>query len=199
MALKEQAMRHIISLEPPSWIMCTSTMITVWKTSVVETLSFSTVQGSGFRVPLVFKPTAEVATRVKESVVTDAFCTVMDILPTILEYAGRQHPASYTGRPVMPLRGKSWKSFLDRLENVSRYSPIHDEDYVVEFEIKGSGAVRRGEWKITFVPAPKDPQRWELFNIKSDPGETNDLSEAQPELMVEILQLWENYKTEAGL
>ncbi|EWY83256.1 arylsulfatase [Fusarium oxysporum NRRL 32931] len=153
----------------------------------------------GCRVPLVVKPTAEAASKAKGSVVTDAFCTVMDIVPTILEYAGLGHPDTYAGRPVMPLRGKSWKSFLDQLDKMSRSSPIHDKDYVAGFEVAGSGALRRGNWKITYVPKPKGPQRWELFNITRDPGETNDLAEAEPELMVEMLKLWEEYKNEVGV
>ncbi|KAM0076122.1 hypothetical protein ACKRZS_011816 [Fusarium odoratissimum] len=153
----------------------------------------------GCRVPLVVKPTAEAASNAKGSVVTDAFCTVMDIVPTILEYAGLGHPDTYAGRTVMPLRGKSWKSFLDQLDKMSRSSQIHDKDYVAGFEVAGSGALRRGDWKITYVPKPKGPQRWELFNIKRDPGETNDLAEAEPELMVEMLKLWEEYKNEVGV
>jgi arylsulfatase len=153
----------------------------------------------GCRVPLVVKPTAEVASRARGSIVTDAFCTVMDIVPTILEYAGLGHPETYSGRPVMPLRGKSWKSFLDQLDRISRSSPIHDESYVAGFEVAGSGALRRGDWKITYVPKPKGPQRWELFNIKNDPGETNDLAESRPELMTEMLKLWEEYKVEVGV
>lgn len=153
----------------------------------------------GCRVPLVVKPTAEMAARAGGNIVTDAFCTVMDIVPTILEYAGLQHPTSYNGRPVMPLRGKSWKPFLNQLDKISRSSPIHDKDYVAGFEVAGSGALRRGDWKITFVPKPKGPQRWELFNIKTDPGETHDLAEAEPQLMVEMLRLWEEYKAEVGV
>ncbi|ENH64168.1 Arylsulfatase [Fusarium oxysporum f. sp. cubense race 1] len=153
----------------------------------------------GCRVPLVVKPTAEAASKAKDSVVTDAFCTVMDIVPTILEYAGLGHPDTYAGRPVMPLRGKSWKSFLDQLDKMSRSSSIHDKDYVAGFEVAGSGALRRGDWKITYVPKPKGPQRWELFNIKRDPGETDDLAEAKPELMMEMLKLWEEYKNEVGV
>ncbi|KAJ4112163.1 hypothetical protein NW768_011742 [Fusarium equiseti] len=153
----------------------------------------------GCRVPLVMKPTADMTAGTGGNIVTDAFCTVMDIVPTILEYAGLQHPSSYAGRPVMPLRGKSWKAFLDQLDEISRSSPIHDKKYVAGFKVAGSGALRRGDWKITFVPKPKGPQRWELFNIKKDPGETNDLAEAEPDLMAEMLQLWEEYKVEAGV
>ncbi|RGP58521.1 arylsulfatase [Fusarium sporotrichioides] len=84
-------------------------------------------------------------------------------------------PSRLYKAPVMPLPGKSWKPFLEGLGEMTRCSPIRDEDYVVGFKIEGSGAVGRGDWKITFVLAPKCRQRWETFNIRSDPGETEDL------------------------
>lgn len=67
------------------------------------------------------------------------------------------------------------------------------------FKVAGSGALRRGDWKITFVPAPKGPQRWELFNIRQDPGEVTDLSEEHPRLLEEMLKLWDEYKNDVGV
>lgn len=158
----------------------------------------------GCRVPLVVKPPASMANAnsgLEGGIVTDAFCTVMDIVPTVLDLAGLQHPGKeYKGRPIAALRGRSWRPFLRALAASSDPKmPIHRADYVVGFEIAGSGALRRGDWKITFVPAPKGPQRWELFNIKIDPGETDDASVREPETMREMLALWEEYRREVGV
>lgn len=158
----------------------------------------------GCRVPLVVKPPRSIILdeNAGKGVVTDAFCTVMDIVPTILDLAGIQHPGKeYKGRPIASLRGTSWKEFLAALAvgRGDRTTPIHHSDYVAGFEIAGSGALRRGDWKITFVPAPKGPQRWELFNIKTDPGETNDLRDKEPALFTEMLALWDEYKKEVGV
>lgn len=175
----------------------------------------------GCRVPLVVKPPksfkAGTTTAAPSSngsktasyesrTITDAFCTVMDIVPTILELAGLQHPgSSYQGRPIAPLRGRSWVPFLNALASQdsslsSLTKPsVHSPDYAVGFEIAGSGALRRGEWKITFVPAPRGPQKWELFNIAVDPGETRDLREERKEVFEELLGLWEEYKKEVGV
>ena len=106
-----------------------------------------TTQG-GCRVPLVLKP----ALRLNQEVqvggnrLTDAFCTVMDIVPTMLEYAELNHPTTYKSRPVAKLRGKSWKSFLDSsiVEKTETPWKIHGEDHVTGFEVAGSGALRRG-------------------------------------------------------
>lgn len=161
----------------------------------------------GCRVPLVVKqPAANIAESSGrgESIVTDAYCTVMDLVPTLLDLAGLEHLGTrYKGRQIAPLRGKSWRDFLAAASSSARNGrstlAIHSPDYVTGFECAGSGALRRGDWKITYVPAPRGPQRWELFNMKEDPGETNDLRNQQPSIFSELLVLWEDYKKEVGV
>ena len=168
----------------------------------------------GCRVPLVLKlPDSfnnladnETTQATNEGSITHAFSTVMDLVPTMLSLAGLQHPGTqYKGRQIAPLRGCSWVPFLEGVTSNSNGAAneagvrIHPDDYSVGFEIAGSGAVRQGDWKITYVPAPRGPQKWELFNIKSDPGETNDLRELEPEKFEALLALWETYKTDVGV
>lgn len=161
---------------------------------------FST-QG-GCRVPLVVKP-AKTTTNANTpgNKISDAFCTVMDILPTLLDYAGLKHPATYKNRPVEPVRGKSWKAFLDASAALTQSSAweIHGEDHVTGFEVAGSGALRKGRYKITYVPKPLGPQAWELFDISKDPGETRDLSRELPEVFEQMLALWAQYKEDVGV
>lgn len=161
----------------------------------------------GCRVPLVAKPpTSSLRTgdtnsqKSSSGIITDAFCTVMDIVPTFLEMANLTHPTTYKGREVARLRGRSWFKFLSLINSSDDSSlAIHGNEYVMGFEIAGSGALRRGDWKITFVPAPRGPQRWELFNIRADPGEVHDLAKDKPELLKEMLGLWEEYKQDVGV
>ncbi|KAK6065203.1 arylsulfatase [Seiridium cupressi] len=164
----------------------------------------------GCRVPLVVKPPGSLVPAAisssppkaeGSSIITDAFCTVLDIVPTVLEIAGLKHPDTYKGRQIAPLRGRSWVRFLSLVQATGSggsRTEIHDRDYVMGFEVAGSGALRRGDWKITFVPAPKGPQRWELFNIKDDPGEVHDLAKEFPDLIEKMLKLWEEYKHDVG-
>ena len=52
--------------------------------------------------------------------IKDAFTTVMDIAPTLLEMAGVQHPApTYQGREVVEMHGKSMLSWLEVKMHVS--------------------------------------------------------------------------------
>lgn len=160
----------------------------------------------GCRVPLIVKP---VKGGLKEGGrIVDSFCTVMDIVPTILDYAGLTHPGSeYKGRQIQPVRGVSWKPFLDAMaaegsdtaRDLSGTMAIHGEEKAFGWEIAGSGALRRGRYKITYVPLPRGPQRWELFDIIDDPGEVKDLSEAMPEVFNEMLRLWGVYAEEVGV
>ncbi|KAL2672210.1 hypothetical protein Neosp_012911 [[Neocosmospora] mangrovei] len=157
----------------------------------------------GCRVPLVIRPPPKRSETA--SAVTNAYCTVMDIVPTFLDLAGLKHPGtSYKGREIAPLRGKSWQHFISALESKAPSSTdedfmIHGEEYVTGFEISGSGALRKGHYKLVFVPAPRGPQKWELFNVKEDPGEIKDLREAEPERFDKMMKLWEEYKKDVGV
>jgi arylsulfatase A-like enzyme len=161
---------------------------------------FST-QG-GCRVPLVVKPIKH-GNSSEGGKIADAFCTAMDLVPTMLEYSGLKHPGTtYKGRQVEPVRGKSWKPFLDAaLAKSPGKSPfeIHGEDRAFGFEMCGSGGLHKGRFKITYVPFPKGPQKWELFDIINDPGETTDISQEKPEVFNELLQHWAQYVQEVGV
>ncbi|KAI0475071.1 alkaline-phosphatase-like protein [Xylariaceae sp. FL0804] len=178
----------------------------------------------GCRVPLVVRtpktagggdnnnndPASSSSSR-PEGAMTHAFCTVMDVVPTILEMAGVTHPTAssssssspphlYRGRAVAPLLGRSMATFLSSRGGAGAgAATIHPADYAVGFEVCGSGALRRGDMKITFVPRPRGPQRWELFDVARDPGETRDLAAERPEVLEELLALWERYKADAGV
>lgn len=159
----------------------------------------------GCRVPLVLKPSRTLSSGgfAAAGKITDSFCTVMDVVPTILELAGVSHPGtSYKGRKVESLRGCSWVPQLREVAGSHQEAGsirFCGDDEVFGFEVAGSGALRKGKWKITLVPRPKGPQRWELFDIDADPGETEDLSAKMPVKMEEMLALWEEYKREVGV
>ncbi|KAM3439925.1 hypothetical protein MY4824_002432 [Beauveria thailandica] len=159
----------------------------------------------GCRVPLVVKPPK--SKKDSDARITKAYCTVMDIVPTVLEMAGLSHPGThYRGREIAGLRGKSWYPYLQSLRPAGGEKKrckdeefdIHDDTYVTGFEIAGSGALRQGHWKLVFVPAPRGPQEWELFHMKTDPGETKNLRYAEPAKFAELMHLWEEYKAEVG-
>ena len=76
---------------------------------------------------------------------------------------------------------------------------VHDAEHVTGWETCGRAAVRRGDWKIVFIPKPKGPERWQLYNLAKDPGEIYDLAEQHPEMLEEMIKLWDRYVLETGV
>ncbi|MBS0196212.1 MAG: arylsulfatase [Planctomycetes bacterium] len=113
---------------------------------------------------------------------------VMDIAPTALEMAGVDHPATYDGREVARMQGKSWAPMLAGRTNSAR-----GENDWIGWEMWGSRAIRRGDWKLLWQPKPMGNASWELYNLAKDPGEREDVSSANPQIFNELLAHWDEY------
>jgi arylsulfatase len=123
------------------------------------------------------------------------FATVMDVLPTLLDLAGTEHPGeTYRGRPVLPVKGRSMTAMLQDHE-----APVHEPSAYVGWELYGHRAIRQGDWKIVWDADEGNGARWRLFNLADDPQEQNDLSEAEPGRLQAMMSLWEDYHQENGL
>ena len=126
---------------------------------------------------------------------SDAFGTVMDVLPTLLELAGTSHPGeSYRSEPVVPPRGASMLPLLR-----GEADTVHEPDYWAGWELFGHRAVRRGDFKIVWDPRDGDDAAWKLFNLAEDPGEQNDLAATEPDRLLELRALWDQYVRENGV
>lgn len=127
--------------------------------------------------------------------ISHEFLTVMDLLPTLLDTLNVQHPGKqYTGRELVPLRGKSILPYLQIQQDY-----IHSQDHVTGWELFGQKALRKGDWKALFIPAPSGPNKWQLYNLVEDVGETDDLAERYPEKLKELLEDWKVYVHENGV
>lgn len=126
--------------------------------------------------------------------ITSTFSTVMDLAPTILEMAGVSHPApTYRSRPIVPMRGASMLPFL-----AGTTTSIHAADHITGWETCGRSALRCGDWKIVFIPKPKGPEKWQLYNLQRDPGEVEDLADRDPERVQRMVKMWDQYVLETG-
>ena len=75
---------------------------------------------------------------------SEAFVSVKDVAPTVLELAGIAPPGDrYDGRPVAPLEGRSMLPLLR-----GEAEAVHGDDHVMGWEIFGQRALRAGDWKI---------------------------------------------------
>ena len=123
------------------------------------------------------------------------FGTVMDLLPTFLDLAGASHPGkTYRGHDILPVQGKSLLPML-----TGEIIAVHATDGYTGWELGGHRAIHQGDWKIVWNPTEKEKARWHLFNLAADPGESNDLSDENPEKSAELIKLWDAYAKENGV
>ncbi len=123
-----------------------------------------------------------------------AILHVMDIVPTVLELAGVEHPSTYAGRQVAPVQGKSWVAMLAGMTQ----SPRTADDWL-GYELFGNRAIRQGDWKISWLYRPMGTHDWQLFNLAEDPGEQYDLSAKFPEKKKVLVALWDEYVKTNGV
>lgn len=127
--------------------------------------------------------------------VTNAFSTVMDILPTILDLSSTSQPGpTFHGRDVVPIKGKSWVRHLS-----GQTRRIHDSEAVTGWELFFHQAIRKGNYKAVFIPKPKGPEKWQLYDLSEDMGEIHDLAEEKPEILSELVRHWLAYVAEFGV
>lgn len=153
----------------------------------------------GVRVPFLAKFPSGYEGSHKAGSITSNFSTVMDLAPTMLDMAGVQHPSpdgngTYRDRPVVKMRGTSMLPFITGASDT-----IHPTDFINGWETCGRAAVRCGDYKIVFIPKPKGPEKWQLYNLAKDPGEIHDLAEQDPGRLERMIKMWDQYVLETGV
>ena len=143
-------------------------------------------------------PPSESDEALRPGAIISTFATVMDITPTLLDLAGITHPSLLPpkagGRPIATVRGESLIPFL-----TSTKSTVHPEGKAFGWELCGRAAIRVGSHKAVFIPIPKGPGAWQLYDLSVDPGETNDLASTHPKILETLLEHWETYCAETGV
>ena len=119
------------------------------------------------------------------------YLTVMDLAPTFLELAGVNYPDTEGLKPIL---GESMVSHL-----ADAGKAVHDENYTTIHSHRGRMLLRQGDWKLTNLQPPFDEAKLELFNLSTDPGETQNLRESEPEKFRELLDLWRVERKAMGI
>lgn len=166
----------------PAWAQVSMTPFRLYKGLLAE---------GGIRSPLIV---SGLGVKGAGELNTEALLHVMDIVPTVLELAGVEHPSSYQGREVAPMQGKSWVEMLGG----KTQSPRSSDDWL-GWEIFGNRAIRQGDWKISWHYEPFGTWDWQLFNLADDPGEQVDLSAKFPEKRQALIALWDEYAKTNGV
>jgi arylsulfatase A-like enzyme len=110
---------------------------------------------------------------------------LIDIVPTVLELAGGKPPAKWKGKPVPTPPGRSLVPVFTKDNSVSH-------DYLW-WRHEGNRAVRVGDWKLV-AAGTKAP--WELYDLKTDRGESHNLADKQAEKAHELEAIWTQHYRE---
>jgi len=131
----------------------------------------------GIRVPMIVRWPG----KVKANGLSDQVWAFWDFPPTAAEIAGAQTPAGIDGISVLP-------AILGKAQN--------NHDYLYwEFHEGGfKQAVRMGNWKGVRLD-PKQPI--ELYDLKTDIGEKNNVAEKHPEIVAQIEDVLKTARTDS--
>jgi arylsulfatase A-like enzyme len=112
----------------------------------------------------------------------------VDFLPTLLEMAGVKPPDKVDGESIVPL--------LEQSGTVRRSALYwHYPHYWNGNAVRPAGAVRSGDWKLI---EHYEDMRVELFNLKNDLSEANDLAASHPDVTSQLRTLLHDWRQSVG-
>lgn len=117
---------------------------------------------------------------------------LIDIMATCLDAAGIDYPEKYGDHKILPPEGVS---LLPALAG----QPIGRKD-ALYFEHHLNCAVRDGDWKLVRKGTPGNKAElfpWELYHLRTDRAELNNLARKQPEKVAELAAKWEAWAQRA--
>jgi len=111
-----------------------------------------------------------------------------DIMPTMVELAGTKKPHYTDGI-----------SFLPTLLGKNKQQKQHQYLYWEFHEDGGRQALRQGDWKLILQKVTRGQPTAELYNLKQDPKEQDNIAPGNPTKVKELRQLIEKAHVESGI
>ena len=152
------------------------------------------ISEGGLRIPMIISGgylNSIPSSKSKYRTINPHVFTVRDIAPTIQEIVGVEYPTkTYKDRELLPQTGKSFAKVIRETPTFS----IHPKEEIFGWELFKRKAVQKNDWKILWIEPDFGKGNWELFNLKEDPSELNDLAEKYPDKLKEMINAWEQYQ-----
>lgn len=112
---------------------------------------------------------------------------VIDIMATCLDVAGVPYPEEFQGRRPLPMEGRSLTPIL--------HSRKRQEHELLAWKCGRGRAIMIGDWKLV---RPRDDRPWELYNLKTDIGETENLVAEFPDRVRTMREKYEAWRRRVG-
>jgi arylsulfatase A-like enzyme len=158
---------------PRGWAMASGTPFRLYKINT---------HAGGHSVPMILSAPGVPAGECRRQ-----FAHVTDVLPTLLDLLDLEAPTLRHGRPLKPIAGAS---FAPTITDPSCPS-THPEQH---YEMVGHRGFYRNGWEAVTLHQPLtafSDAEWELYDLRTDPTETTDLSAQHPEKVRELADAWE--------
>lgn len=160
----------------PAWANVSMTPFSSFKSSASE---------GGVRAPFIISYPKAIPMGQR----TDAFAGVVDVVPTLLEYANVK-PSSSSA----PLAGRSMVALLS-----GNSQQVYPDNVSVSQELSGGAAVYQGDYKLVRNIPPYGDRKWHLYNLKTDPMESKDLASADPQRVKSMMEAYADYVKKNGV
>jgi arylsulfatase len=157
---------------PRGWAMASGTPYRLYKIST---------HAGGHSVPMVLAGPG-VPTGIRRQ-----YTHVTDVMPTLLELLGVERPSHRHGVELRPVAGTSFRPTIEAEDAPSAHTEQH-------YEMVGNRGYYRDGWEVVTDHRPLTPfsdAEWELYDLRDDPTETQDLASSRPELVAELAAAWE--------
>ncbi|MDB6145889.1 MAG: arylsulfatase [Pseudomonas sp.] len=166
----------------PSWASAAASPLSGYKFFAGE---------GGLRTPLIISGVPGMQT----NQISQAFTHVTDIVPTLLELAGvKAHDGHYQGKAVLPMIGSSLVPVLQ-----GKSQQVHPDEQPIGYELSGSAALFKGDYKLVKNLKPVGDEQWHLYNIATDPGEVIDLQHQMPDRFTRMQADYADYARTNGV
>ncbi|WP_419932133.1 arylsulfatase [Candidatus Poriferisodalis sp.] len=161
---------------PWGWAQAGNTPLRFYKQNTYE---------GGIRDPLIVHWPSGIA---DAGGIRDQYHHVIDLMPTILDVVGVEAPAVHNGIAQQPVEGISMRPTFDPA-NAETPSARTTQYY----EMLGHRAIYHDGWKAVTLHrqgVPFSEDEWALYDTRNDFAEIHDLSEAHPDKLRELIELW---------
>ena len=140
----------------------------------------------GVAAPLIAHWPKGIPSGLHGSLVTEPTHTI-DLMATCVDLSGAKYPETYKGNQIIPMAGKSLRPLFEG-KTFSRENPIY-------FNLGSHRAMRKGKWKL--VSARGGP--WELYDMRTDRTELNNLAAELPDKVKELSTLYDAWSDQCSV
>ena len=110
---------------------------------------------------------------------------LIDVMATCVDLGQAKYPATHNAQAITPMEGRTLAPLLAGAKTMPQRA--------LYWEHEGNRAMREGDWKIV----SQHPRGWELYNIRRDRSERQNLAAAQPERLQTMTAKWEAWASRA--